>query len=53
MTINEFLQLMDNTLVVNDKLTLNTKRTDSTVPSMVENLLSVSKESIEKKGIQF
>lgn len=28
MTINDFLQLMDKTLVVNEKLTLNTKRTD-------------------------
>lgn len=28
MTINDFLQLMDKTLVVNEKLTLNTKRND-------------------------
>ncbi len=28
MTINEFLQLMNNTLVVNEKLSLSTKRTD-------------------------
>jgi len=28
MTINDFLQLIDNTLGVNEKLTLNTKRTD-------------------------
>ncbi|MCR4322379.1 MAG: phosphopantetheine-binding protein [Candidatus Brocadiaceae bacterium] len=56
MTISEFLQLMDNTLVVNEKLTLNTKRTDIeewdsvgqiSILSMLKNFFGVTLEMEE------